>query len=112
MFIMPSRFEPCGLNQLYGLAYGTPPIVNAVGGLADSVNDSNETNIKNKSANGFVMPEASAEALLACVTRASDLFKNDAKTWRKIQKNGMTQNLSWDKSAMEYLALYNELYEA
>ncbi|HYN55514.1 MAG TPA: glycogen synthase GlgA [Methylotenera sp.] len=111
MFIMPSRFEPCGLNQLYGLAYGTPPIVNATGGLADSVIDSNETNIKNKTANGFVMTEASVEALLACITRALDLFKNDAKTWRKIQKNGMTQNLSWDKSAMEYLELYLELYE-
>ncbi len=111
MFIMPSRFEPCGLNQLYGLAYGTPPIVNATGGLADSVIDSNETNIKAKKANGFVMEETSAEALLACITRALDLFENNAKTWRKIQKNGMSQNLSWDKSAMEYLNLYLELYE-
>lgn len=111
LFLMPSRFEPCGLNQLYGLAYGTPPIVNATGGLADSVVDSNEINIKNNTANGFVMSETSAEALLACLVRALALFNNDAKTWRKIQKNGMSQNLSWDKSALEYLEMYTTLVE-
>jgi len=111
MFVMPSRFEPCGLNQLYGLAYGTPPIVNATGGLADSVIDTNPASIKNKTANGFVMVEASADGLLACITRALDVFRNDAKTWQKIQKNGMSQNLSWDKSALEYLALYQTLMQ-
>lgn len=109
MFIMPSRFEPCGLNQLYGLAYGTPPIVSATGGLADSVVDTNPVNIKNKTANGFVMHEINADALLACIRRALDIFYKDAKTWRQIQKNGMSQNLSWDKSALEYLALYQTL---
>ena len=111
MFIMPSRFEPCGLNQLYGLAYGTPPVVNATGGLADSVIDANISSIKNKTANGFVMSEVSAEALLACITRALAVFNEDAKTWRQIQKNGMSQNLSWDKSALEYLDLYRSLYD-
>lgn len=110
MFIMPSRFEPCGLNQLYGLAYGTPPIVNATGGLADSVIDSNATHIENKTANGFVMVEASAEGLIACINRAIDMFQHDKKTWLQIQKNGMGLNLSWDKSAQEYLALYQALY--
>ncbi|MDO9365817.1 MAG: glycosyltransferase, partial [Methylotenera sp.] len=109
MFIMPSRFEPCGLNQLYGLAYGTPPIVNATGGLADSVVDSNIAHIENKTANGFVMVEASAEGLMACITRALDIFQHAEKTWRQIQKNGMSQNLSWDNSAKEYLALYQKL---
>jgi starch synthase len=109
LFVMPSRFEPCGLNQLYGLAYGTPPIVNATGGLADSVIDADLHSIKDGSANGFVMIEASAEALSACIHRAVELFKNEKTTWRKIQKNGMSQNLSWDNSALEYLDLYKTL---
>lgn len=109
MFIMPSRFEPCGLNQLYGLAYGTPPVVNATGGLADSVIDTNIITYKNKTANGFVMSEPSSASLLHCIKQALNVFKNDADAWRQIQKNGMSQNLSWDKSALEYLAEYHKL---
>ena len=109
MFIMPSRFEPCGLNQLYGLAYGTPPIVNATGGLADSVVDTNIITFKIKTANGFVMSEASSASLLSCIKQALNVFNNDANAWRQIQKNGMSQNLSWDKSALEYLVTYNAL---
>lgn len=109
MFVMPSRFEPCGLNQLYGLAYGTPPIVNATGGLADSVVDSNHAHITNKTANGFVMVEASADGLMACIRRAVDMYRNDKAIWLQIQKTGMSQNLSWDKSAQEYLAVYQGL---
>jgi len=109
LFIMPSRFEPCGLNQLYGLAYGTPPVVNATGGLADSIIDSNSTHIENKTANGFVMVEASADGLLACIKRALEIFQHDKATWLQIQNTGMTQNLSWDKSAQEYYALYQTL---
>ena len=109
MFLMPSRFEPCGLNQLYGLAYGTPPIVNATGGLADSVVDTNIITFKNKTANGFVMSEASSASLLSCIKQALNVFNNDAKAWQQIQKNGMLQNLSWDKSALEYLAEYEKL---
>jgi starch synthase len=111
MFIMPSRFEPCGLNQLYGLAYGTPPIVNATGGLADSVIDTNIITFKNKTANGFVMSEASPASLLSCIRQALNIFNNDANAWRQIQKNGMLQNLSWDKSALEYLAEYEKLMQ-
>ena len=107
MFIMPSRFEPCGLNQLYGLAYGTPPIVNATGGLADSVMESHTDNHHNTT--GFVMSETTPEGLLACIQRALKIFNTDEKTWRQIQKNGMSQNLSWDKSALEYLTLYKSL---
>jgi starch synthase len=109
MFIMPSRFEPCGLNQLYGLAYGTPPIVNATGGLADSVIDTNIITFKNKTANGFVMSEASPASLLSCIKHALNIFNNDKKSWQQIQKNGMKQNLSWDKSALEYLDEYKKL---
>ncbi|MDP2072155.1 glycogen synthase GlgA [Methylotenera sp.] len=111
MFIMPSRFEPCGLNQLYGLAYGTPPIVNATGGLADSVVDTNIVTFKNKTANGFVMSEASPASLLSCIKQALNVFNNDESAWRQIQKNGMLQNLSWDKSALEYLAEYKKLMQ-
>lgn len=112
MFIMPSRFEPCGLNQLYGLAYGTPPIVNATGGLADSVIDTTPASIKNKTASGFVMDKVSSDALLTCIQRALDIFRADAKSWRQIQRNGMSQNLSWDKSALEYLTLYQDLIKS
>lgn len=108
MFIMPSRFEPCGLNQMYGLAYGTLPIVNATGGLADSVIDTNTVTLKNKTANGFVMTETSSDGLLAAVRHALEIYKNEPKVWRKIQKNGMLQNLSWDHSAQEYLNLYTK----
>lgn len=109
MFIMPSRFEPCGLNQLYGLAYGTPPIVNATGGLADSVIDSNHAHIENRTANGFVMVEASADGLIACIRRAIEMYRHDKATWLQIQQTGMSQNLSWDKSAQEYLSVYQGL---
>jgi starch synthase len=109
MFIMPSRFEPCGLNQLYGLAYGTPPIVNATGGLADSIINTNIINFKNKTANGFVLSEASPTSLLSCIKEALLIYKNDPAAWKQIQKNGMSQNLSWDKSALEYLAEYERM---
>ncbi len=112
LFIMPSRFEPCGLNQMYGLAYGTPPVVNATGGLADSVTDTNLISFKNKTANGFVMSEASSASLLSAIKQALNVYTNDAAAWRQIQINGMSQNLSWDKSALAYLATYQALLEA
>jgi len=109
MFVMPSRFEPCGLNQLYGLAYGTPPIVNATGGLADSIIDADATHLANKTANGFVMVEASADGLIASIQRALDMFRTEPKVWKQLQTTGMSQDLSWGKSAQEYLALYQTL---
>ena len=111
MFVMPSRFEPCGLNQLYGLAYGTPPIVNATGGLADSVINTNIITFKNKTANGFVLSEPSSASLLSCIKEAVNVYKNDAAAWKQIQKNGMSQNLSWDKSALEYLTEYQRMLQ-
>lgn len=109
MFVMPSRFEPCGLNQLYGLAYGTPPIVNATGGLADSIIDADATHLENKTANGFVMVEASADGLIASIQRALEMFRTAPKVWKQLQTTGMSQDLSWGKSAQEYLALYQSL---
>ncbi len=109
LFIMPSRFEPCGLNQMYGLAYGTPPVVNATGGLADTVVDTNIISFKNKTANGFVMSEASSTSLLNAIKQALNVYQNDAAAWRQIQLNGMKMDLSWDKSALDYLASYQAL---
>ena len=105
MFIMPSRFEPCGLNQLYGLAYGTPPIVSLTGGLADSVCDTNELSLKNNRATGFVVKNVNSTSLLVTIQRAIKIWE-DKTTWRKIQKNGMQRDISWDSSASAYLNLY------
>ena len=107
MFIMPSRFEPCGLNQLYGLAYGTPPIVSLTGGLADSVCDTNELSLKNNSATGFVVKSVNSASLLVTIQRAITIWQ-DKTTWRKIQKNGMQRDISWDSSANAYLNLYQK----
>ena len=107
MFIMPSRFEPCGLNQLYGLAYGTPPIVSFTGGLADSVCDTHELSLKNNSATGFVVKNVNSASLMVTIQRAIKIWQ-DKTTWRKIQKNGMQRDISWDSSANAYLNLYQK----
>ena len=107
MFIMPSRFEPCGLNQLYGLAYGTPPLVSLTGGLADSVCDTNILSLKNNLATGFVVKNVSVASLLVTIERAISVWQ-DKKTWRQIQKNGMQHSISWDSRAVDYLALYQK----
>jgi len=108
IFIMPSRFEPCGLNQMYGLAYGTPPVVRRTGGLADSVLDTSITAIKNGTATGFVFDSATVPELLAATQRAISAYK-DRKNWQKIQQNGMHQDLSWNHSAQAYLDVYHSL---
>ena len=108
IFMMPSRFEPCGLNQMYGLRYGTPPVITNTGGLADSVQDSNELSIKNKTATGFVMTEASPMALLSATERALSYYQ-DKNIWEQIQGNGMRKNLDWTESAKTYMAMYKEI---
>ena len=104
-FLMPSRFEPCGLSQLYSLRYGTVPIVRRVGGLADTVVDASTTNIATNTATGIVFEEASAEALTGAVQRALALHAV-RRTWENIQLTGMRQDFSWQHSAAEYLRLY------
>jgi starch synthase len=108
IFLMPSRFEPCGLNQMYGLAYGTPPVVRRTGGLADSVHNTDAATLKSGTATGFVFEHATEAEFLACVHRAITLFK-DKKSWMNLQKNGMTRDLSWAPSAKEYLSIFREL---
>ena len=107
VFIMPSRFEPCGLNQLYGLAYGTPPIVTATGGLADSVIDTNDTTFSDNTATGFVIKSVTSASLLVTIQRALEVWKSKTD-WRKIQKNGMNREVSWRLSAQHYLELYKK----
>lgn len=108
MFLMPSRFEPCGLNQLYSLRYGTVPIVRRVGGLADTVVDATEENINSGKATGIVFQEAGNSALLAAVDRALALWR-DTGRWKKIMLTGMGQDFSWRHSAREYLRLYKKM---
>ncbi len=105
MFLMPSRYEPCGLNQMYSLRYGTIPIVRKTGGLADTVVDFRPDS---QEGTGFLFEEYSAEALLGAVQRALEVFP-DKKTWRHLQKLAMKQDFSWKASAREYLKLYSIL---
>jgi starch synthase len=102
IFLMPSRFEPCGLNQMYSMRYGAVPVVHAVGGLADTVRDYAPRRAK---PTGFVFHQYSPPALLEALTRALALFK-DSRKWQALQVAGMQQDFSWDRSAQEYVKIY------
>lgn len=108
IFIMPSRFEPCGLNQLYGLRYGTPPVVTKTGGLADSICHTNDESIKQKTATGFVIENVNKMSLLVTIKQALSIWR-DQKTWMEIQKNGMRKDVGWKNSANAYISLYRKL---
>ncbi|MDT8370524.1 MAG: glycogen synthase GlgA [Gammaproteobacteria bacterium] len=108
VFLMPSRFEPCGLNQLYSLRYGTLPIVRNTGGLADTVVDATEQNRKDELATGFKFQASTPEALEQTLDAVIDLFQRP-RIWRKMMMTAMMQDYSWDKSAEMYLALYHNL---
>ena len=96
MFLMPSRFEPCGLNQMYSQRYGTPPVARATGGLIDTIMDG-ET--------GFLFAPAESAALVAAVNRALAIY-GDARRWRELQRRGMTRDFSWAGPARQYAGLY------
>ena len=104
IFLMPSRFEPCGLNQIYSLKYGTVPVVHATGGLDDTVK---EWNPAEQTGTGFKFKLYEAQALLDAVDRALAAFY-DKKQWAKLMENGMAQNFSWEKPAGEYVKVYEE----
>jgi starch synthase len=108
LFLMPSRFEPCGLNQLYSLRYGTVPLVRRTGGLADSVVDASPANLAAGTATGFLFAEASAAALQEAIERALTLY-GEPEQWRQLITRGMQQDFSWTRSARRYLALYQNL---
>jgi starch synthase len=105
MFLMPSRYEPCGLNQLYSLRYGTVPVVRRTGGLADSVVDATPEALASGTATGFMFDDYTSDALLGAMRRAARAFR-DARTWEKIVRAGMAQDFSWDASARAYSKLY------
>ena len=103
MFLMPSRFEPCGLNQMYSLRYGTVPIVRATGGLRDTVEDVDASG----RGTGFTFTDYTAAAMVHAVRRALDAYRNRA-AWQRIQRAGMQQDHSWDASAREYVKVYRD----
>jgi starch synthase len=105
IFLMPSRFEPCGLNQMYSLRYGTVPVVRAVGGLVDTVKPYVP---KTARGNGFVFAEYQPAAMMAALVAALAAYRNK-KIWTRLQKNGMKADFSWGRSAAEYVKMYKQL---
>ncbi|MDD5472447.1 MAG: starch synthase, partial [Sideroxydans sp.] len=108
-FRMPSRFEPCGLNQMYSLRYGTLPIVHHTGGLADTVVDAGDF-ARDEERNGFVFSFAHSDDLHHAVLRAPALHREKA-AWRHLQKQAMAANHSWEHAALSYLELYRQILE-
>jgi starch synthase len=96
LFLMPSRYEPCGLNQIYSLRYGTVPVVRATGGLADTVRDG---------ATGFSFGPYTVDAMLDALRRALAAYR-DRKAWRRMMSDGMAEDFGWSASAKDYLKLY------
>jgi starch synthase len=99
MFVMPSRFEPCGLNQMYSQRYGTPPVVRATGGLVDTVQDG---------VTGFFFERAERDALLEALRRALAAYAEPAR-WLDLQRAGMERDFSWSAAARRYADLYLNL---
>ena len=108
---MPSRYEPCGLNQMYSLMYGTVPLVRAVGGLADSVVDASAAHLADGSATGFVFGIYDSRELARQIERAVDMYRNH-ETWQKLVEAGMRQDWSWCRSAQEYVPVYQAQAQA
>jgi starch synthase len=107
-FLMPSRFEPCGLNQMYSLKYGTIPIVRNTGGLADTVVHATPANLGRGRANGFVFNKATPNALLGCIKNAVQMFRENRTAYDGLQAGGMKQDFSWSRSAESYMKLYRK----
>jgi starch synthase len=107
MFLMPSRFEPCGLNQMYSQRYGTVPIVRKVGGLADTVEDATPERLANGTASGIVFESAKPAFLLEAIYRALALFR-EPETWQRICRRGMAKDFSWGRSARHYVEVYEQ----
>ena len=106
LFLMPSRYEPCGLNQMYSQKYGTPPVVRATGGLADTVVNATEENLKASTATGFTFDADTPAALYDTVKWALTLYRDRPADFQHVMRNAMALNWSWDRSAAEYEKLY------
>jgi starch synthase len=109
MFLMPSRYEPSGLNQLYSLKYGTPPIVRSTGGLADTVTNASEENLKLDIGTGFTFGAYTANALYETTKWALTLYRTRPEDFRTVVRRGMQQDWSWNRSAGHYEDLYRRL---
>jgi starch synthase len=109
ILLVPSRFEPCGLTQLYALRYGALPLVRRVGGLADTVVDVNDENLAQDRATGFLFGEASRHALGTRIREACGFYRDNEPAWVKVQQRAMRQDFSWDDSAAHYEQLYGSL---
>jgi len=105
---MPSRFEPCGMNQMYSQRYGTLPIGCRTGGLADSITDCTPQTLAAGTANGFTFAPASADALHEAIRRALALYR-DPPSWRRVQRAAMARDVSWKASAKEYVKVYERV---
>ena len=108
VILVPSRFEPCGLTQLYGLRYGTLPLVRRCGGLADTVTDATDANRDADRATGFIFERALGVDLAAAIRRAAVLYR-DVPAWQRLMRRAMAQDVSWKRAGAQYLVLYQEL---
>jgi starch synthase len=108
VFLMPSHYEPCGLNQLYSLLYGTVPLVRATGGLKDTVF---ELDLEKDLGNGFLFEDCTADAFLSAAERAVTVFRQDPAAWKRMMVRGMSEDLSWGTSAKAYIELYERLLD-
>ena len=106
--LVPSRFEPCGLTQLYGLRYGSLPVVRRVGGLADTVVDASPQALQDNVATGFTFDAATPAALESAIFHAVQAYR-EPDTWRQMMLRGMAQNFSWSQAASQYLTLYRDI---
>lgn len=106
-YLMPSRFEPCGLNQMYSLAYGTVPLVRAVGGLADSVVDTTTQSLADHTATGIVFHNYDAASFFAAVKRCLELYR-DTNSYQQVVQAGMRRDSTWQRSADEYISVYGK----
>jgi len=104
---MPSRYEPCGLSQMYAMRYGCLPLARATGGLVDTVFDPDTASTPT----GFLFQNAEASSFTPALQRALDYYKNQ-KAWRMMQLNGMSQDFSWARSATNYLDIYTQLHNS
>ena len=109
LFLMPSRYEPCGLNQIYSLRYGTPPVVRATGGLKDTVVNATQENLAAGTATGFAFTDYTANALYETVRWALHLYRDRPADFQQVVRTAMAQDWSWDRSAAEYEALYRKV---
>lgn len=108
MFVMASRYEPCGLNQLYSLRYGAVPIVRATGGLADTITGATAETIHYGTANGFTFDDFTADALEGALRAACAAYTDSPQVWRRLVETGMRQDWSWRSSAQQYVELYQQ----